>query len=88
MHVHVCALRARKKGAGMEASEWLQGYLKDGPKEVSEIREAARREGYTRLQLREAKALCVVRVTNGRSDSSKKRGATDRWYWQLTEESA
>ena len=38
----------------MEASEWLQGYLKDGPKEVSEIREAARREGYTRLQLREA----------------------------------
>ena len=72
----------------MEASEWLQGYLKDGPKEVSEIREAARREGYTRHQLREAKALCVVRVTNGRSDSSKKRGAPDRWYWQLTEESA
>lgn len=71
----------------MKASEWLRGYLKDGPKEVSEIRAAAKNKGYTRLQLREAKALCVVRVTSTRSDSDKKRGVTDCWYWQLTEES-
>lgn len=65
--------------------DWLRNFLKDGPKEVSEIRMAARRAGYTKGDLREARRICFIRVTN---NWSEEHPFTDRWYWQLTEENA
>ena len=44
--------------------DWLRGILKNGKKEVSQIRSAAKAAGYSKGELREAKLLCRVEVTN------------------------
>ena len=65
--------------------DWLREYLRDGPKEVSEIRTAAKASGYTRGDLREAKMICGVQVTNNWSPG---RPVTDMWFWALPEDKA
>ena len=62
----------------MGVCEWLQTFLKNGPKEVSEIREKAREMGYSKRSLREAKQVCQIVVTE--------RGMTDKWFWALPED--
>ena len=66
-----------------DVCDWLRGYLRGGPREVSEIRIAARAAGYTRGELREAKQICGIRVTNNWTLSDP---VTDRWFWQLPED--
>lgn len=44
-----------------DVCDWLREYLRDGPKEVNEIRAAAREAGYSRFELRDAKRICGVR---------------------------
>lgn len=61
---------------------WLRDYLRDGAKEVSEIRAAAKAAGYTRGELREAKQICRVWTTNNRSRSQP---TADKWFWALPE---
>ena len=66
----------------IDVCDWLRAYLRNGPVEVGEIRRAAKTAGYTRLELREAKCICGVVVTNNWSYSHP---FTDRWYWALPE---
>mgnify|MGYP007084637222 FL=1 len=68
----------------MDACDWLREFLRDGPKEVSEIRNAARAAGYTRGDLREAKRLCFIRVTNNYDLYG--HPFIDRWFWHLPED--
>lgn len=65
-----------------DAYEWLRGFLRDGPKEVAAIREAAKNAGYTKGELREAKMICGIRTTNNRSAAHL---VTDKWFWELPE---
>lgn len=67
----------------IDVCDWLRAYLGDGAVEVSEIRRAAKAAGYTRIELREAKCLCGVLVTN---NWSREHPFTDRWFWALPEE--
>jgi len=67
----------------MNACEWLRQFLRNGPKEVSEIRNAARKSGYSKGALREAKRLCRVTVSN---NWNAERGQTDEWFWSLPED--
>ncbi len=69
----------------MDICEWLRNFLHDGPKEVEEIQNAARAAGYTKGELREARRICFIRVTNNWSPGHP---ATDRWFWQLPEDEA
>ena len=65
------------------ACDWLRSYLSDGPKEVSDIRIAAKQEGFSRAELRLAKGLLEVQVTN---NWSREHSFTDQWFWSLTKE--
>lgn len=65
-----------------DVCDWLRGYLRNGPKEVSEIRVAAKAAGYTRGELRDAKMICGVQVSNNWSSDHPE---TDKWYWALPE---
>ena len=65
-----------------DVCDWLREYLQDGPKEVSEIRAAAKGSGYSRGDLREAKQICGIRTTN---NWTPEHPFTDRWYWSLPE---
>lgn len=67
----------------MDICDWLRDFLKDGPREVSEIRLAAKAAGFTRGELREARRICFIRVTN---NWSQERPFTDRWFWALPED--
>ncbi len=69
----------------MDICDWLRIFLQDGPKEVEEIRNAARTAGYTRGELREAKRICGVKVTNNWSPGHP---VADRWFWQIPEDEA
>lgn len=69
----------------MDVCDWLRNFLKNGSKEVSEIRQAAKTAGYTRGELREARRICFIRVTN---NWSPEHPFTDRWYWSLPEDEA
>lgn len=66
----------------MDVADWLRAYLKDGEKEVSEIRAAAKAAGYSRFALREARRICFIRVTN---NGSRDRPKPDKWFWILPE---
>lgn len=68
-----------------DVCDWLREHLRDGPKEVSEIRAAAKSSGYTRGDLREAKMICGVQVTNNWSPD---RPVTNMWFWELPEDKA
>ena len=67
----------------MDVCDWLRAFLKDGPKEVSEIRNAAKAAGYSQFQLREAKRLCFIQTTNNWQED---RRITDEWFWSLPED--
>lgn len=67
----------------MGVCEWLQTFLKNGPKEVSEIREKAHEMGYSKRSLREAKQVCRIAVTG---KWNAERGMTDKWFWALPED--
>ena len=63
-----------------DVCDWLRDHLCDGPKEVSDIRIAAKAAGYSRGDLREAKQIRGIRVTN---NWAPEHPSTDRWYWHL-----
>ena len=67
---------------GIDICDWLRAYLRDGPVEVSKIRRAAKTAGYTKLELRKAKRICGVLVTN---NWSREHPFTDQWFWVLQE---
>lgn len=67
-----------------DACDWLREYLRDGPKEVGEIRLAAKAAGYTKGNLRDAKLICGVQVSNNWSRFSQP--TADEWYWSLPED--
>lgn len=66
-----------------DVCDWLREYLRDGPKEVNEIRAAAREAGYSRFELRGAKRICGVRSKN---NWTQEHPFTDRWFWELPED--
>lgn len=66
----------------MDICDWLREYLRCGPKEVSEIRDAARRAGYSKSELRKAKQFCRINVTNNWNAALNR---TDKWFWSLPE---
>ena len=68
-----------------DVCDWLREYLSGGAKEVTEIRLAAKAAGYSRGDLREAKQICGIRVTNNWSPSKM---GTDQWFWKLPEDTA
>ena len=68
-----------------DVCDWLREYLSNGAKEVSEIRAASKAAGYTRGDLREAKRICGIQVTNNWSPSQI---TTDQWFWKLPEANA
>lgn len=65
--------------------DWLREYLRDAPREVGEVRAAAKAAGYTRAQLKEARRMLGIRTTN---NWEKDPPETSRWFWQLPEEQA
>ena len=67
----------------MDICDWLRDYLKAGPKEVDEIRAAAKAAGYSRFELRDARRICLIRVSN---NWSKEHPKTDQWLWSLPED--
>lgn len=67
----------------LDVCDWLRAFLATGPKEVSEVRAAAKAAGYSRYELREAKLLCMVKSEN---NWSKDHPVTDKWYWSLPED--
>lgn len=68
-----------------DVCDWLREYLSSGSKEVTEIRLAAKAAGYSRGDLREAKQICGIQVTNNWPSS---RMGTDQWFWKLPEDDA
>lgn len=80
-HIHTYV---REKEDNMDVCDWLREFLRDGPKEVSEIKSAAKAAGYTRGALREAKRLCFIRVTNNYDRYG--HPFADRWFWYLPED--
>ncbi len=68
-----------------DVCDWLREYLRGGPQDVSEIKAAARAAGYTRGDLREAKQICGIQVTNNWSPGHP---VADKWLWQLPEGNA
>ena len=88
MHITYGRIRTHERNGGIamkkDACDWLREYLKGGPKDVSKIRKDAREAGYSRAELREAKFICLVRVTNnwGREHPA------DKWFWSLPLEEA
>ena len=68
-----------------DVCDWLREYLREGPREVGEVRLAAKAAGYTKGDLREAKQICGIRVTNNWTPGHP---VTDRWFWRLLEEQA
>lgn len=63
----------------LTAYEWLQDYLKDGPRDLDSVRGCYRAAGFTRGQIKDAKrALHVITTSNG----SKDHPATV-WYWSM-----
>ena len=80
IHTRVCVIRSRVVMEDVAA--WLREYLKAfGPCEVSQVRNAARTEGYTKSELRDAKLICMVQTTNNWSRYNK----ADKWFWSLSE---
>lgn len=67
----------------IDICDWLREYLKNGPVEVTEVKRAATQAGYKRAELREAKCICRVVVTNNWTHDHP---FTDRWYWGLPED--
>ncbi len=67
----------------MDVCDWLRKFLHDGPKEVEEIKNAARAAGYTKGELREARRICFIKVVNNWSPGHP---TADRWFWQLPED--
>ncbi len=65
--------------------DWLRGYLRDAPREVGEVRAAAKAAGYTRAQLKEARRMLGIWTTN---NWEKDHPETSRWFWQLPGEQA
>lgn len=68
---------------GTDVCDWLRFFLREGPREVSVIRDAARSLGYTKGVLREARRICRIVVTN---NCGKESGVTDKWFWSLPED--
>lgn len=84
-HIHTYThTYVREKEDNMDICDWLREFLRDGPKEVGEIRRAARAAGYTRGDLREAKRICFIRVTN--NYDRYEHPFVDRWFWYLPED--
>lgn len=69
----------------IDVCDWLRNFLKNGPREVSDIRIAAKAAGYSRFELREARRICLIRVANNWSPEHLN---TDQWYWSLPEDRA
>lgn len=67
----------------MDVCDWLREFLRNGPKEVNDIRRAAKEAGYSRFQLREARRVCFIQITN---NWSKDHRFTDKWFWSLPED--
>jgi len=58
------------------AKAWLQAFLADGPRQATEVEEAAEAEGFSKMTLRRAKeALGVLSIRSG--------GRGGRWAWRL-----
>lgn len=66
-----------------DVCDWLRGFLHGGPREVSEVRNAAKVAGYTKGDLREAKLICRIQVNNNWDPYSQ---GTSEWYWALPKE--
>lgn len=63
----------------IDICDWLREFLADGPREVSEVRAAARSAGYTKGEIRDGKMICQIQTTN---NWTKDQPATE-WYWSL-----
>lgn len=67
----------------LDICDWLRTFLKDGPRDVNDVRAAAKSAGYTKGELREAKRICFIAVTNNRSRNHPR---PDHWFWSLPKE--
>ena len=63
-----------------EIIDWLSDYLKDSPAPFAQIREAAKAEGYTAAQLRNAKDRSDGRIATRKDLNNHQRGAASLWY--------
>ena len=68
----------RRATRRVEAAEWLQEYLTDGPVPASEVKDAGRAVGFTDVTLERAKRELGV--------ESCKVGMDGGWCWQLAEQ--
>lgn len=66
-----------------DVCDWLREFLQAGPREVDEIKSAAKSAGYTKGDLREAKLICRVESKNNWNPYDRK---TNAWYWALPED--
>lgn len=57
--------------------DWFRDFLKDGPKNVNDVRKAAMDAGYSRKEFKEGKQLCRIKTIHLK---------TDEWIWSLPED--
>lgn len=69
----------------MDCKNWLKQYLADGPKDTVLVSASARIEGYSKQDLRLARAQLHVKTVN-EWDAQQRR--TRRWVWELPETEA
>lgn len=66
-----------------DVCDWLRDFLRAGPREVSEVRIAAKAAGYTKGDLHDAKLICRIQSSNNWNPYD---GQTNAWYWALPKE--
>lgn len=67
----------------MDICDWLREILKNGPKDCVDVKAAAKKAGYSRFQLKEAREFCGVKTTN---DWTAAKSGASRWLWEIPED--
>jgi hypothetical protein len=62
-----------RKRKAQEIRDWLEGFLRDGPKVISEVYIAGNKVGYSNSQIDRARKTLHV--------ESKKEGFPGQWFW-------
>ena len=63
----------------MDVCEWLREFLREGPREISEVKKAAKAAGFSKYYLRTARRADIIRT---KSNSGFGHPAT-KWFWYL-----
>ena len=72
--------KPKKMDGSKSCEEWLRGILQGGRAQLcDEVRVSAKKAGYTRAELKEARKCLGVKTFHQFDEA----GATNNWFWYL-----